>query len=600
LLVYSRKKLISQWLLDRIRANEELAKSEIRFSELFENMSSGVAVYRGIDDGEDFIIVGMNTAGLMISHVQKEDIVGRSVKDVFPGIIGLGLFEVFQRVWKTGNREHHESSLYKDDSHSYWVENYVYRLPSGEIVAIYNDITDRKKAEESLHESEVKFRTIFDSANDGFLITDPVTKKLVQGNAAICSMLGYTKEEIKNLTIHDMHPPDNFSHVVDEFERQVKRESILAEGQPILRKDGSVFYADISSTFTTIRGISYLVGIFRDITERKQAEEVLKESEKKYKELIDGMNETVQVIDFNGNLIDVNKTAIEVLGYSKEELLAIGLHGIDSSLKKEDIKALANAMPSDKLQIFETSHKTKDGRTFPVEVCSSLVTYKGKQVILSIARNITERKLAEEELKQTFEKLRKSLIGTIQALSSTVETRDPYTSGHQKRVSNLARAIAQEMGLSNDTIDNIRMAGIIHDIGKVSVPAEILSKPGKISDLEMSLIRIHPQSGYDILKDVELPYPIAEVVLQHHERMDGSGYPQGLKGNQILLEAKIIAVADVIEAIASHRPYRPAKGIDAALEEIERNKGILYDEKVVEVCLKLFREKEFEFESTES
>jgi len=172
----------------------------------------------------------------------------------------------------------------------------------------------------------------------------------------------------------------------------------------------------------------------------------------------------------------------------------------------------------------------------------------------------------------------------------------PYTAGHQRRVSNLARAIAQEMGLSNNTVDNIRMAGIIHDIGKISVPAEILVKPGKITDIEMSLIKVHPQSGYDILKDVELPYPIAESVLQHHERLDGSGYPQGLKADQILLEARIISVADVAEAIASHRPYRPAKGIDVALEEIENNKGILYDEQVVEVCLKLFREGGFKFE----
>ena len=216
--------------------------------------------------------------------------------------------------------------------------------------------------------------------------------------------------------------------------------------------------------------------------------------------------------------------------------------------------------------------------------------------LLGISEDITERRQAEEELKQTLEKLRKSLAGTIQALSSTVETRDPYTAGHQRKVSNLARAIAREMGLSNDTVDTIRMAGIIHDIGKISVPAEILSKPGKLLDMEMNLIRVHSQSGYDILKDVGLPYPIAEIALQHHERLDGSGYPQGLKNGQILLEARIISVADVVEAIASYRPYRPALGIDVALEEIEKNAEILYDREAVEACLRLFREKGFEFE----
>ena len=206
------------------------------------------------------------------------------------------------------------------------------------------------------------------------------------------------------------------------------------------------------------------------------------------------------------------------------------------------------------------------------------------------------RKQAEGELKATTERLKKSLVGTIQVVSKTVETRDPYTAGHQIRVSSLARTIAQEMGFSNDTVDTIRMAGIIHDIGKISIPAEILSKPSKLTDIEFSLIKAHSQTAYDILKDVGLPYPIAEIVLQHHERLDGSGYPQGLKGEQILLEARVISVADVVEAIASHRPYRPGFGIDVALEEIEKNKGILYDAGVVEACLKLFRGKGFKFE----
>jgi HD-GYP domain-containing protein (c-di-GMP phosphodiesterase class II) len=203
--------------------------------------------------------------------------------------------------------------------------------------------------------------------------------------------------------------------------------------------------------------------------------------------------------------------------------------------------------------------------------------------------DITESKKAEE-------KLRKSLVGTIQVISLMLETRDPYTAGHQKRVSSLARSIAQEMNLPNDTIGNIRMAGTIHDIGKLSVPVEILSKPTKLTDIEYSLIKVHPQTGYDILKDVELPSPIAKIVLQHHERLDGSGYPQGLKGEEIILEARIIAVADVVEAIASNRPYRPARGIDAALDEIRKNRGMLYDSAATDACIRIFEEKGFSFE----
>jgi putative nucleotidyltransferase with HDIG domain len=210
--------------------------------------------------------------------------------------------------------------------------------------------------------------------------------------------------------------------------------------------------------------------------------------------------------------------------------------------------------------------------------------------------DITVRKQAEEALNQSLKKLRKNLMGTIQAMSSMVEMRDPYTAGHEKIVSMLARAIANELGLPSDAVDNIRMAASIHDIGKMSVPVEILSKPGRLSDIEMKLIQIHSQAGYDILKDVDLPYPIAQIVLQHHERLNGSGYPQGVKADDILFESRIVSVADVIEAMASHRPYRPALGIDMALEEIEKNKGIFYDAVVVDACVRLFREKGFKLE----
>ncbi|MBU1399358.1 MAG: HD domain-containing phosphohydrolase [Pseudomonadota bacterium] len=208
----------------------------------------------------------------------------------------------------------------------------------------------------------------------------------------------------------------------------------------------------------------------------------------------------------------------------------------------------------------------------------------------------TKRKEAEEQLKENFERLKKSMSGIIQAIALTVETRDPYTSGHQIRVAKLAMMIAGEMNLSPDQTEGIKMAAEIHDIGKLSVPAEILSKPSKLSDIEFQLIKIHPDAGYKIIKDIEFSWPIAEIIVQHHERIDGSGYPKGLKGEEILLDARILAVADVVEAIASHRPYRPAYGIDIAIEEISKNKGILYDTDVVDACLKLFNEKGFMFE----
>lgn len=217
-------------------------------------------------------------------------------------------------------------------------------------------------------------------------------------------------------------------------------------------------------------------------------------------------------------------------------------------------------------------------------------------IALKEAREYRKTEQVEEELKQSYKKLKKVLEGVVQAVALTVEIRDPYTAGHQRRVSQLSSAIAKEMNLTLDQIEEIHIAGVLHDIGKISAPTEILSKPGRLNGMEMSLLKAHPQVGYDILEKIDFPWSLAKIVLQHHERMDGSGYPAGLSGKEILLEARILGVADVVEAMSSHRPYRPALGINKALEEISKNRGILYDTEVVNTCLKVFKEKGFKFE----
>ncbi len=198
-------------------------------------------------------------------------------------------------------------------------------------------------------------------------------------------------------------------------------------------------------------------------------------------------------------------------------------------------------------------------------------------------------------LVESEKKLKASLLDFIAAMAATVEMRDPYTAGHQRRVADLAVAIGRELQLPEDQLEGLHLAGVVHDVGKISVPAEILSMPKRLGAIEFSLIKEHPQTGYEILKSIDFPWPIAEVILQHHERHDGSGYPRGLKGDEILLEARILAVADVVEAMASHRPYRAGLGIDAAIEEIANNKGVLYDHEIADVCVRLFREQGYEF-----
>ncbi len=225
--------------------------------------------------------------------------------------------------------------------------------------------------------------------------------------------------------------------------------------------------------------------------------------------------------------------------------------------------------------------------------------------IMDMEKIINER---TGSVKEAMKKLRKSMEGIIKAMSSTVEMRDPYTAGHQQRVAEIAQSISKEMGLVEERIEGVRMAGQIHDLGKIAVPAEILTKPGRLNDIEFNkpgrlndiefnLIKLHPRAGYDILKDIKFPWPISKIVLQHHERMNGSGYPDSLSDKDMLQESKILGVADVVEAMASHRPYRPALGLDVAMEEISRNKDILYDPTVVDACVKIISNGNFQFKS---
>lgn len=224
-----------------------------------------------------------------------------------------------------------------------------------------------------------------------------------------------------------------------------------------------------------------------------------------------------------------------------------------------------------------------------LELNKANIAYRERMELMVNARTIS--------LKETLDKLENSLEGMVNAIAHIVETRDPYTAGHQKRVGLLARAIAVDMGISDEGVKGIYMGGIIHDVGKIAVPSEILSKPSRLTDIEFQLIKSHSQVGFDILKDIEFPWPIAEMVFQHHERFDGSGYPRGLSGEDILMEARILSVSDVVEAMASHRPYRAGLGIDTALAEIEGKMGHAYDATVAGICLDLFRKKNYQLEA---
>ena len=336
-------------------------------------------------------------------------------------------------------------------------------------------------------------------------------------------------------------------------------------------------------------------------SKRKRADEALHQSETQYRLLANHMKDAVWLMDMNLKTTYISPSVEKLRGYTLDELqqLPLDRHLTPASfqlamdtLYVEMPKVLADSTYSFS-RTLELEFYRKDGTSFWSENTFSLIRDKGGIPLsfLGEGRDITDRKQMEAERNQSFERIRKALNATVHSISMTVEMRDPYTAGHQRRVADLARSIAAEMGLSADLQDFIYTAAIIHDIGKIVIPAEILSKPTKLTALEFNFIKTHSRVGYDILKGIEFPWPVADVILQHHERMDGSGYPQGLKGTNILLEARILSVADVIEAIASHRPYRPALGIDLALKEISASNGVFYDDIVVDACLKLFQEK---------
>lgn len=326
------------------------------------------------------------------------------------------------------------------------------------------------------------------------------------------------------------------------------------------------------------------------------AREALRVSEIRYRRLFETALDGILLLNGDtGQIEDVNPFLMRMLSYSHEEFLGKKLWEI-GPFKNVILcrEMFAELQRTGYVRYDDLPLKTKGGVTIQVEFVSNSYDVEGIKVIQCNIRDISERKAAEGVTLRYHEQLKLALLNTVEVATIISEMRDPYTAGHERRVAMIAKAIGAEFGFDETRQEGLRIAGYLHDIGKVAIPSEILSKPGKLSPIEFQLIQGHAQASYGVLSKMEWPWPVAEVALQHHERMDGGGYPQGLKGEDILLEARIMAVADVVEAMASHRPYRPALGIEKALAEIELGRGKRYDTNVVDTCLSLFREKAFQ------
>ncbi len=587
------------------RAEEALTKSEEKFRKAFYTSPDSVNINR-LEDG---MYVSINPGFTRITGYTEADIIGKT--------------SIECNIWENiEDRQRLVAGLRKDGE----VINLdaVFRMKGGDIryglmsasvidlngvphiLSITRDITDRKRAEEVLRESENKYRLLADNVNDVIFVLD-MNLNYTYVSPSVKILRGYEPEEVlKQPSIETLTPSSwdlamrTLSEVI-ELEKSEHRESPVSRTLQLemMRKDGTTVWTEVKFSF--IRDENQrpmgIMGVTRDINDRKRAEEALTESEKKYRLLVENANESVYVVQ-DGVLRFANRMCGEVLGLPVAALM--GLPILDFIHPDDRAKSISQhrRMLNGELDAQRTDFcvLTRNGEKRWADVNSVAISWDGKKATLNFATDITDRKRAEEKLQRTLESLRNAVGATIQVMVSAVEIRDPYTAGHQIRSANLARAIATEMGLPQEKIDGIRMVGSIHDIGKLSIPAEILSKPTKLSEIEFRLIKEHSHRGYEILKNVESPWPLAQIVYQHHERMNGSGYPRNLKGDEILMEARILAVADVVESMASHRPYRPALGIDAALEEIEKNSGTLYDNTVADACLRLFREKGFQLE----
>jgi PAS domain S-box-containing protein/putative nucleotidyltransferase with HDIG domain len=472
------------------------------------------------------------------------------------------------------------------------------------------DITERKQAEEARSETLARFSGFAEASQYGMGIAD-LEGNIIYVNPTLARMLGEKSAE----DCQGKHfPTAYYPPVMARRLQEVVLPALTRDGQwhgelELLSADGRRIPTD--ENFFVIRNEQghprYIADILTDITERKRAEEAIRTSEAQLSNALrmahaghweyDVASDT---FTFNDNFYRIFRTtAEEVGGYTmpSAEYARRFCHPDDMHMVRQETEAAIKT--DDPYYGRELEHRIlfPNGEVGYVAVRFFIVKdSEGRTVrTYGVNQDITERKKSEESLRQSEAQLRRALREAINSLSSAIEMRDPYTAGHQEQVAKLAVAIGREMGISEDSIEALQIAGIVHDIGKLSVPAEILSKPTRLTEIEFQLVRTHAEIGFSILNKISFPWPIAQIVGQHHERIDGSGYPKGLKGNELFTEAKILGVADTVEAMSSHRPYRPALGIEVALKEVKEKRGILYDSEVVEACLKIFAENTFRF-----
>ncbi|MCD6407528.1 PAS domain S-box protein [bacterium] len=538
-----------------------------------------------------------NESFTKIFGYKMEELIG---KDVLSLISPSSRKKIKEKIEKMEEKEYEAIGLKKDGETFIGMfrgRNINYKGKVLNMVSV-RDITEEKENKEKLEKNQKFLQGIFDTI-EAFLVILDSEGRIVKINKKFETLTGIPEKKIIGKFYTDVFVIEEEKSIFEEiFYRVISGMVPVKDESSLITKNGEeriILWSN--SAITNEKGeVIFVVRTGIDITNERKYFQKVKESEEKYRTLAETILDGIVIIDFDGNIIFANRTAAEMFGFKNvKEILKRNIFEFIC----EDFKEKAE---SDMKLVFENKGgflveyrmRDREGVEFWIEGIGKKIHFEGKDVDLLCLRDITDRKLAEESLKISLSKTKYLLSQTVTALSTTIGERDPYTAEHQKRVASLATAIAKEMGFSENLIEGIRIAALLHDIGKISIPAEILSKPRKLTEIEMNMVKNHPREGVEIIKFIEFPWPIHKIILQHHERLNGSGYPEGLKGDEILLEARILAVADVVEAMSSHRPYRPALGIEKALEEIKKNKGILYDPDVVDACIRVF-EKGFKF-----
>lgn len=582
-------------ITERKQAEKALEESEKRYRSLFQAAVEGITIV----ESDTRVIKYANPAFHKMLGYPPEEIIGMKIDRTHPENLWPEIFNNFENKMKVLETPTSSTLPLKKKDGTVILANIntVATEIDGKssVIGFFTDVTEREETAVALKENEQRLREAQALGKIGSYEVNETTLEVIWSEE-----MYELFERDKNLPppgveeIPQYFPPDEFAKFL-ELRQAAFRDGKEAHGDITAKLSSGktpIFRVSIRSVIDDNGRIMKSFGTFQDVTENRRAEAQLTLQA----QLLDMAMESVFVHDQDSNIAYANQAACTLLGYSKEEYSKMKIFQITAPQQQQYIHDRTRELFAKGQKIFESVHLRKDNAVVPVEVYSKVVEIGGRKLALTGTRDITMRKQYESVLEQSYLKLQKTLEGVIAAVAAIIEIRDPYTSGHQHKTARLAHAIALEIGLPQEEVNGIYTAGLIHDVGKVGISSDILSKPGQLNALEYSLVKAHTQIGYDILKNIDFPYPVAKWILQHHERLNGTGYPNGLTGDQISMEAKVLAVADVVEAMASHRPYRAALGIEAALEEIKQQKNILYDGNIVDACLRLFQEKKFAFQ----